>query len=173
MSTAVKTFEKKSIYHSSLVSLAKEGAPVRMMVTSEPRESRYQKPGLSHYCFVKFPDDETEYTLAIEDPTLDDFRKVPKDIWVEARPAGSATQEAYISFNEAKGEPVYDEMGNERVPQGRSEAREAPEPPVAHDPVALAVRQTVEAVEALREAGIEADSIHSIYATHYIQACKR
>lgn len=174
------TFDKKSLYHSDLV---RQGQCLLRLKTT-PMQSKFSKPGLSHWCAVQFPDDDTEYSLSIEDSTLETWKRIPKDQWVRVMATGGPDQVAKLIVADGAG-PVL--PADDFVPQDSEDAE--PPPPLWPDEaqalpaptsapksnggtVAKAVAMTVEAVRALEAAGIriDSDAAARVYNTHFIQA---
>lgn len=176
------TFKNKNIYHSDLIRKA-AGDKVMFKVVSKVMESKYPKPRASHVAFLKFPDDDREYSLAVENTTLADFEKAPKDVWIMAHPTGSATEEAAIWFSQAEGVPVVHTEDRAKPmtgppPMFPDEPASVPAPavgPMGGDAVARAVESTYRAIEGLKARGlpIAGDAVQAIYSTHYIHESKR
>ena len=169
---------RKNLYHSHLVRAA-NGSGVMLKIKSEPRESKFPKPNLSHYVYLQFPDDDTEYSLSIEDETLEAWQKAPTDVWIMAHPSGSADTPAEISFTQAEGHRVFHDE-EEAAPQDGpppmwpdDEPKDAPPAPRQPDLLMNVMDDTERVVKGLANRGIEVDSVHAIFATLYIQASKR
>ncbi len=192
-----KTFEKKSIWHSNLVRVAGDSG-VTLKLLGDPRESKYPKPDISHYVYVQFPDDETEYSLSIENTTLDQFQAAPKKLWIVAHPTGSATEPAAIYFTESANEPVFTPRGDSREPLPDPTPQSGPPPmfpdghpdtadsrpvapsaptsgPLGGDAVSRSIEATHRAIEGLKARGLalSSDAVQSIYSTHYIAESRR
>ena len=170
MATATKTFDRKSLYQSDLVR-HDGGQGITMMLMSEPRPSKYPKPDTSHMVFLKFPEDETEYSLAIENTTLDQFQRAPTKTWVVAHPTGSATEPAAITFSQADDAHTPDNG----PPPNRWPDEDGAEALVTFDAVARAIAMTAQAVDGLKAAGIpvDADGASRIYISSFIATSGR
>ena len=171
MTTVTQTFPKKNLYHSNLVRHAGGGAVT--LKIKNVMESKYPKPDCSHVAFLQFPEDEMEYSLMVENTTLAEFEKAPRDVWINAHPAGSATEPATVFFTQADGVPVAHQPEEAKPMSGPPPMfPDQPDPGIAYDAIDVAVAATVKAVKGLAAAGIQVDPT-PIYSTHYIQASKR
>lgn len=172
MTTPTKTFKNKSIYHSDLVRHG-GGEGVTLMLMGEPRPSKYPKPETSHVAFLKFPEDETEYSLAVENTTLEAFQQTPTKKWLMAHPTGSASEPAAIWLSEAEGPPRTPAQAAPPTGQpGDTAHPPTTRPavgPLGGDAVARAVENTVRAIEDLEASGLTVHpaSVGAVYAAHF------
>lgn len=100
MSTATKTFDKRSLYHSDL---AKVGE-VTVQFTGKPRDSQY--PGKPRWVGLMIQGDDTKYTLNIENADVEkSIAAAPLNAWVSVRAEGRGDQ-AFMLIEDGNGSPM-------------------------------------------------------------------
>ena len=92
--------QRKSIYQSDLV----RHSGLLVMLTGDPIPSKYPKDGISHCAFLKLADG-LEYTLAVENEVLEDFRSMPRNQWLRLEAGGSRDEPATISATTGEAPP--------------------------------------------------------------------
>lgn len=184
MTTAIKAFEKKGVYHSELVRAGK----MLVQLTGEPRDSKFE--GKPPFCPFKVQGDESEYLYTVENDVIGDLlARAPKNVWVELLAEGSR-EGAVLNLTEASGAPVYTPdpaptptpmsgpppmWPDDPTPAPSQSPQRPVTGPLGGDAVARAVESTVRACEALKARGlpIGGEAVQAIYSTHYIHESKR
>lgn len=184
MSTASKTWDKKTIFHSELMRASQGGLAVRF--TGKPRDSKY--PGKPAFVGFQVMGDDGEYTLNIEnDKIRAALEDVPVKMWVAVRADGRG-EDAWISIEDANGNPVLRGTPESEVAQPQNAPpplwneqpktmTTAPTTPVSTNgdvTVQRAVGLTLQAVKGLESGGVRVDSDAAarIFNTLYIQASR-
>ena len=151
-----KVFERTGLYHSDLV---RESAiaPMVVMFTGEPRDSKYKdKP---RWVGMMVHGDETKYVLNIESPDIEAaIVSVPRDQWLHLQAAGDGRSgTAYMILEDDAGpilpdtpsqpvagpqappaaiqQPVPQAVAMERLDRGTVERAPLPHPPSPHDAI--------------------------------------
>lgn len=107
MTTQVRTFPKKTVYHSALrMESERDGLAVKF--TTDVLNSTY-KDRPPYIRFEVYGDDGGDYAYNIENPEIAEYlRQVPKNEWFVIK-AGGSRESAVVEVEAASGDAVFDE----------------------------------------------------------------
>lgn len=110
MATATATFDKKTVYHSTL----RSAGSLVVMFTSEVKESQYR--GKPPYVEFKVQGDDSTYQYNTENDAIAELiRGIPRNEWVEITATGTK-EEADIEVTYDRSRPPAQSNGADRHP---------------------------------------------------------